>query len=113
MSYVGHIVRMQGSLKKIMMLRRTEGGRKRGRLTMRWLDSTKEATGVSLQELSRAVCRILWVPLMCLRVPEPTQQRVTHSHMFVVICYSSTRKRIHHPRKNNPCRGHTVMERKG
>ena len=81
-------MRMQGSLKRMIMLRRIEGIRKRGRPNARWLDSTKEATGVSGQELSRAVGRILWVPLICLQESEPTQQHITHSHMFVVICYS-------------------------
>ena len=32
-----------------------EGSRKRGRPNLRWTDSLKEATGVNLQELSRAV----------------------------------------------------------
>ena len=32
-----------------------EGSRKRGRLNVRWIDYIKEAIGLNLQELSRAV----------------------------------------------------------
>ena len=48
-----------------LMLGRTEGSRKRGRPNMRWTDFIKEATGMSLQELSRAVeDRALWMSLI-------------------------------------------------
>ena len=49
LSYFG-----QGSLEKTVMLEKIEGSRKRGRPTMRWTDSTKEAVGISQWELSRA-----------------------------------------------------------
>ena len=55
LSYFGHIMRRQDSLEKTIMLGRAEGSRKRGRPNMRWIDSIKEAIGMSLQELSRAV----------------------------------------------------------
>ena len=55
MSYFGHIMRRQDFLEKITILRKVEGSRKRGRRKMRWTDSLKEATGLSLQELSKAV----------------------------------------------------------
>lgn len=41
------------------MLEKIEGSRKRGRPNVRWIDSLKEAIGMSLQELSRAVDRTL------------------------------------------------------
>lgn len=37
-----------GSLKKIIMLGKIEGGRKRGRPNMKCIDSIKEAIGMSL-----------------------------------------------------------------
>lgn len=37
------------------MLRKVESSRKTGRLNMRWVDSLKGATDMSLQEPSRAV----------------------------------------------------------
>lgn len=56
-----------------------EGSKKRGKSTMRWTKSIKEATGMSLQELSRAVeSRTLdIVSSWCYREWESTQQRVT------------------------------------
>ena len=52
--YFRHIMRRQGSLEKLIMLGKIEGSRKGGRPNVRWIDSTKETTGVSLQQLSRA-----------------------------------------------------------
>lgn len=40
---------------------KNRGSRKRGRLNMRWIDSLKEATGRSTQELSRA-CSFMGSP---------------------------------------------------
>ena len=45
----------QDCLEKTIMLGKVEGSRKRGGPYMRWTDSVKEATGLSLQTLSRAV----------------------------------------------------------
>ena len=52
LSYFGHILRRQDSLEKTIMLGKVEGSRKRGRQNTRWVDSLKEATRLSLQELS-------------------------------------------------------------
>ena len=54
LSYLGHIMRRQDSLEKTKMLAKAEGSRKRGRPNMRWIDSIKEATDMSLQELNWA-----------------------------------------------------------
>lgn len=52
-------------MEKTTLWRKIEGSRKRGRSNKRWSDSIKEATGVSPQELSRAVeDRILWTSLI-------------------------------------------------
>lgn len=53
--YFGPIMRKQGSLEKTIMSEKIEGGGKGRRSNRRWPDSIKEATGVSLQEPSRAV----------------------------------------------------------
>lgn len=43
------------------MIGNAEGIRKTERPNMRWIDSTKEATGLRLQDLSKDVnCRIVW-----------------------------------------------------
>lgn len=48
MSYFGHIVRIQDSFEKMVMLGKIEVNRKRGRSNKRWIDS---AIGMSLQKL--------------------------------------------------------------
>ena len=47
-------MRRQYSLKKTIVLGKTEGSRRRGRWNPRWTGSIKEATSVSLQEPSGA-----------------------------------------------------------
>ena len=54
LAYFEPIMRRQGFLEKTM-LRKVEGSRKRGQRNVRWISSLKEATGLSVQELSRAV----------------------------------------------------------
>lgn len=55
LSYFGHVMGTQDSLKKARMLVKTEGSRKRGIPNMRRIDFIEGAIGTSLQELSRAV----------------------------------------------------------
>lgn len=58
-------MRRQGCLEKTMMLGKIEGSRKRGRPNIRGTDSIKEATGISLQKLSKAAeDRTLWTSLI-------------------------------------------------
>lgn len=52
-------------MEKIIMMVKIEDCRRREKPTVRWTDSIKEATGMSLQELSRAVGdRTLWPSLI-------------------------------------------------
>ena len=55
LSSFGHIVRRQDALEKTIMLGKVESNRKRGRPNTRWTSSLREAPGLGLQELSRAV----------------------------------------------------------
>ena len=55
LSYFVHIMRRHNSLGNTIMLGKVEGSRKRGCPNKRWIDSTQEAIGMSLQKLSRAV----------------------------------------------------------
>ena len=64
LSYFGHTIIVQGALEKTIMLGKREGSRKRERPNMRCAHSIKEGTGVSLQQLSRAVDRRLWTSLI-------------------------------------------------
>ena len=49
--YFGHLMRRVDPLEKTLMLGKIEGGRKRGRQRMRWLDGITDSMGLSLSEL--------------------------------------------------------------
>ena len=51
LQYFGHLMRRADSLEKTLMLGNIEGGRRRGRQRMRWLDGLTDLTDMSLSKL--------------------------------------------------------------
>ena len=55
LQYFGHLMRRTDSLEKILMLGKTEGGRRRGKQRMRWLNGITDWTDMSLGRLLELV----------------------------------------------------------
>ena len=51
LQYFGHLMQRADSLGKTLMLGKTEGGRRKGRLRMRWLDDIINSVDMSLSKL--------------------------------------------------------------
>ena len=47
LQYFGHLIQRSDSLEKILILGKTEGRRRKGRQTMRWLDGITDSTDMS------------------------------------------------------------------
>lgn len=80
------MVRRQGSLEKTIVLGKMRHRRKREKLNLRWVDSMKEAIGMSYRSWAESCwTRALWTSLIC-RIAKNWTRLNMWAHVCVRAC---------------------------